>query len=145
MPVVERPDSARIAWESDGPKDGPAVLLVMGLASPAAMWFRMVPSLAERYRVIRLPGGKLCFSGRVITQDAPGDSELTIEQIVRDGDLEEARVSLHQGDSLLQYEGLWTAESWRMRTTLNGKILQTAKPFRERPLCVEVGSVTLRS
>ena len=54
MPVVERPDTARIAWESDGPKNGPAVLLVMGLAYPGAMWFRMVPALAGRYRVIRV-------------------------------------------------------------------------------------------
>ena len=27
MPVVERPDTARIAWEADGPEDAPAVLL----------------------------------------------------------------------------------------------------------------------
>ena len=53
MPLLERPDSARISWESDGPDDGQAVLLIMGLAYPAAMWFRLVPALAERYRVLR--------------------------------------------------------------------------------------------
>ncbi len=54
MPAIERPDTARIAWESDGPEDAPAVLLVMGLAYPAAMWFRLMPALAEGYRVIRV-------------------------------------------------------------------------------------------
>jgi pimeloyl-ACP methyl ester carboxylesterase len=54
VPFVERPDGARISWESDGPGDRPAVLLVMGLAYPAAMWFRLLPALTERYRVIRV-------------------------------------------------------------------------------------------
>ena len=54
MPVVPREDGAAIAWEADGPEDAPAVLLIMGLAYPAAMWFRLVPALAERYRVIRV-------------------------------------------------------------------------------------------
>ena len=67
MPVVERPDGARISWESDGPEDAPAVLLVMGLAYPAAMWFRLVPSLAERYRVLRVDN-----RGAGLTGDVPG-------------------------------------------------------------------------
>lgn len=54
MPVVERPDGAEIAWSSDGDESAPPVLLVMGLAYPAAMWFRLVPALAERFRVIRV-------------------------------------------------------------------------------------------
>lgn len=67
MPVLERPDGARISWESDGPADAPAVLLIMGLAYPAAMWFRVVPPLAERYRVIRLDN-----RGAGLTGDVPG-------------------------------------------------------------------------
>jgi pimeloyl-ACP methyl ester carboxylesterase len=54
VPVVLREDGAKIAWEADGPEDAPAVLLIMGLAWPAASWYRQVPALAERYRVIRL-------------------------------------------------------------------------------------------
>src|SRR5687768_14451710 len=64
---VERPDGARISWQSDGPEDAPAVLLVMGLAYPAAMWFRIVPALAERYRVLRLDN-----RGAGLTGDVPG-------------------------------------------------------------------------
>lgn len=67
MPHVERPDGARIAWFDDGPQDGPAVLLVMGLAYPAAMWFRVVPVLADRYRVLRVDN-----RGAGETGDVPG-------------------------------------------------------------------------
>ena len=54
VPLLERPDNARISWEADGPEDGQAVLLIMGLGYPAAMWFRQLPALTERYRVIRV-------------------------------------------------------------------------------------------
>ena len=41
-----------IAWYDEG--SGPAVLLVMGLAYPAAAWFRQVPVLAQHHRVLTL-------------------------------------------------------------------------------------------
>jgi 3-oxoadipate enol-lactonase len=62
---VDRPDGARIAWEADGPSDAPAVLLIMGLAYPAAMWFRLVPALAEQYRVIRIDNRGAGYTGDV--------------------------------------------------------------------------------
>lgn len=67
MPVVQREDGASISWESDGPEDAPPVLLIMGLAYPAAMWFRLVPGLAQRYRVIRVDN-----RGAGLTGDVPG-------------------------------------------------------------------------
>jgi len=78
VPVVERPDTARIAWMADGPEDGHAVLLVMGLAYPAAMWFRMVPAMAERYRVIRVDN-----RGAGHTGDVPG-APYTVETMAAD-------------------------------------------------------------
>src|SRR3954449_10980263 len=78
VPVVDRPDTARIAWESDGPEDAPAVLLVMGLAYPAAMWFRLVPALAEGYRVIRVDN-----RGAGRTGDVPG-APYTVETMTGD-------------------------------------------------------------
>ena len=78
MPVVERPDTARIAWEAEGPEDAPAVLLIMGLAYPAAMWFRLVPALAERYRVIRVDN-----RGAGRTGDVPG-APYTVETMAGD-------------------------------------------------------------
>ena len=41
-----------IAWYDEG--SGPPVLLVMGLAYPAAAWFRQVPVLARQHRVLTL-------------------------------------------------------------------------------------------
>ena len=67
MPVLERSDTARISWEANGPDDGQAVLLIMGLAYPAAMWFRLMPALTERYRVIRVDN-----RGAGHTGDVPG-------------------------------------------------------------------------
>ena len=78
MPHVERPDGAEIAWSSDGDESAPPVLLVMGLAYPAAMWFRLVPALAERYRVIRLDN-----RGAGLTGDVPG-APYTVETMAAD-------------------------------------------------------------
>ena len=78
MPVVERPDGARIAWSSDGDDSAPPVLLVMGLAYPAAMWWRLVPSLSERYRVLRVDN-----RGAGLTGDVPG-APYTVETMAAD-------------------------------------------------------------
>jgi pimeloyl-ACP methyl ester carboxylesterase len=78
VPVLERPDSARISWEADGPEDGQAVLLIMGLGYPAAMWFRQMPALTERYRVIR-PDNR----GAGHTGDVPG-TPYTVEMMAAD-------------------------------------------------------------
>lgn len=67
MPVVARPDGAQIAWASDGPLDGPPVLLIMGLAYPAAMWFRLLPELTKEHRVLRIDN-----RGAGLTGDVPG-------------------------------------------------------------------------
>jgi 3-oxoadipate enol-lactonase len=67
MPIVNRPDGAQIAWQTDGSYEGPPVLLIMGLAYPHAMWFRIVPTLAERFLVLRLDN-----RGAGHTGDAPG-------------------------------------------------------------------------
>ena len=50
MNTLTRPDGAEIAWYDEG--SGSPVLLVMGLAYPAAAWFRQVPVLAEEHRVL---------------------------------------------------------------------------------------------
>lgn len=52
MPTVTRDDGAEIWWEATGPHGAPAVVLVMGLGYPAAMWWRQVPALSARHRVI---------------------------------------------------------------------------------------------
>ncbi len=76
MPVVLREDGAQIAWEATG--SGPAVLLIMGLAYPAASWFRQVPTLAEQHRVITVDN-----RGAGDTGDAPG-APYTVELMAAD-------------------------------------------------------------
>jgi pimeloyl-ACP methyl ester carboxylesterase len=65
------------------------VLLVMGLAYPAAMWFRLVPALAERYRVVRIDN-----RGAGLTGDVPG-APYTVETMAADclAVLDEAGIS----------------------------------------------------
>jgi pimeloyl-ACP methyl ester carboxylesterase len=76
MNTVTRPDGAQIAWYDEG--SGPAVLLVMGLAYPAAAWFRQVPVLAEHHRVITVDN-----RGCGGTGDAPG-APYTVELMTDD-------------------------------------------------------------
>ena len=44
-------DGAKLYWEDGG--DGPPLLLIQGLGFSAAMWFRLLPALEARYRVVR--------------------------------------------------------------------------------------------
>ena len=78
MSLLERPDTARISWEANGPRGGQAVLLIMGLAYPAAMWFRLMPALTGRYRVIRVDN-----RGAGLTGDVPG-APYTVETMAAD-------------------------------------------------------------
>jgi len=78
VPTVQRPDGAAIAWSSDGDESAPPVLLVMGLAYPAAMWWRLVPALSERYRVLRVDN-----RGAGLTGDVPG-GPYTVETMAAD-------------------------------------------------------------
>ncbi|GAA1916042.1 alpha/beta fold hydrolase [Nocardioides marmoribigeumensis] len=66
MPTVTRDDGAEIWWEATGPEGAPAVVLVMGLGYPAAMWWRQVPALADRCRVIVLDNRGAGRTGDVV-------------------------------------------------------------------------------
>ncbi len=76
MAVLERPDGARLEWESEG--EGEPVVLISGLAYPCAMFYRIVPALAARYRV-------LCLDNRGAgrTGDVPG-APYTVETMAQD-------------------------------------------------------------
>lgn len=50
MPYATSQD-AQVFWEEEGA--GEPVLLIMGLGYPAAMWYRLLPYLTDRYRTIR--------------------------------------------------------------------------------------------
>ena len=76
MTFVERPDGARVWWSSEG--RGEPVLLVMGLGYPSDMWFRLVPALTARYRVLLVDN-----RGAGRTGDAPG-APYTVETMTGD-------------------------------------------------------------
>jgi pimeloyl-ACP methyl ester carboxylesterase len=80
MKTVIRPDGAEIAWYDEG--SGPAVLLIMGLAYPAAAWFRQVPVLAEHHRVLSLDnrgaGGSAGAPGAPYTVEMMTDDCLAV-------------------------------------------------------------------
>jgi pimeloyl-ACP methyl ester carboxylesterase len=73
---VIRTDGTQIAWYDEG--SGTPVLLVMGLAYPAAAWFRQVPVLASRHRVLTLDNRGCGETGL-----APG-APYTVEQMTDD-------------------------------------------------------------
>ncbi|MEO7448771.1 MAG: alpha/beta fold hydrolase [Humibacillus sp.] len=66
MPVVQREDGAEIWWDAIGPEGAPAVVLIMGLGYPSASWWRQVPALSERYRVIVLDNRGAGHTGDVV-------------------------------------------------------------------------------
>jgi 3-oxoadipate enol-lactonase len=73
---LQRPDGADIWWSSEG--TGEPVVLVMGLAYPSDMWFRVAPVLAERYRVLTLDN-----RGAGRTGDVPG-APYSVERMAAD-------------------------------------------------------------
>ncbi|MDP9181414.1 MAG: alpha/beta hydrolase, partial [Actinomycetota bacterium] len=76
MNTLTRPDGAEIAWYDEG--SGTPILLVMGLAYPAAAWFRQVPVLAESHRVLTVDN-----RGAGVTGLAPG-APYTVELMTDD-------------------------------------------------------------
>jgi 3-oxoadipate enol-lactonase len=67
----------RIAYDVDGPADGPVLLLCHALSTSAAVWGSQVEALSRRYRVIR---PDMRGHGR---SEAPA-GEYTIEQLAAD-------------------------------------------------------------
>jgi hypothetical protein len=101
------------------------------------------PISAERYAVVREPDGRVAYCGRIVFARTGEETrrELTIVQHARDGELEEFRVALRQGGRELACEGLWTAQTLRIRRALDGKSARTQSAAK-RPVCLDVGSVT---
>ncbi|MCU1586727.1 MAG: Lipase/esterase [Frankiales bacterium] len=75
---IERPDGAQIAWQTTG--SGSPVLLIMGLAYPAASWFRQVPALAAHHQVITIDNRGAGDTGDVV--GAPYTVELMTEDCI---------------------------------------------------------------
>ena len=68
MPVLERPDGARLYHEVHGPADGEPIALLEGLGGDLAGWRRNIPHLAGELRVIAFDHRG---NGRSTAPDAP--------------------------------------------------------------------------
>lgn len=69
-------DGTRLAWEEHGA--GEAVLLIMGFSFTKEMWFRAIPALATRFRVIT-------FDNRGVGDTIWSGADFTIQTMAEDG------------------------------------------------------------
>ncbi len=98
---------------------------------------------SEHYRVVRAPDGQTVYCGRVqfpTLKDKP-ERWMTVQQFVRDGQIESFQIVMNNGEDELVVNGLWTAQRMRMERRFNGAF-QDNQSSPQRPLCVNVGSVT---
>ena len=76
-----RTADSSIAWRELGPLDedaaGEPLLLIMGLSASSRMWYRLLPWVAERHRVI-------LFDNRGTGGSSPVRSRLTMDDLVHD-------------------------------------------------------------
>jgi pimeloyl-ACP methyl ester carboxylesterase len=68
-------DGARLYWEASG--EGDPLLLIQGLGFSGAMWYRLLPALETRHRVIR-------YDGRGIGRSEVAPGPYTIERMAAD-------------------------------------------------------------
>jgi 3-oxoadipate enol-lactonase len=76
MPEVEI-DGARLWYTIDGRDDAPAVLLIHSLGTSHALWDAQLPTLVDRFRLIR-------YDSRGHGKSSAPAGEFTIEQLGRD-------------------------------------------------------------
>ncbi len=74
---IERPDGARIAYSVTGGAQATPLILSNSLATDASMWERVLPELAQQFRVItydtRGHGASTCASGTPSLSDLAAD------------------------------------------------------------------------
>lgn len=76
MPFISN-EGARIFWEEYG--QGSPLLLIMGLSFTHEMWFRILPALVQRHRVI-------AFDNRGVGQSSVPSGPYTISRMARDAE-----------------------------------------------------------
>jgi 3-oxoadipate enol-lactonase len=120
MSMVERDDGAEIWWEAVGPEGAPAVVLIMGLGYPAAMWWRQIPAISSRHRVILLDNRGAGHTGDVA--GAPYAIETMADDVIAvldaAGEHEAHLVGLSMGGMIAQEIALTRPELVRSLTVL---------------------------
>ena len=99
---------------------------------------------AERFAVVRMADGGVAVTGRLVYPDPSGrvSQEMTVEQVLRDGQLEEFKVAVFQAGQVLTCEGIRFGESFRVQRKLAGKSIEGVEVARGRIRALDVGSVT---
>jgi 3-oxoadipate enol-lactonase len=77
VPVARGTGDVALHWEEHGQPDGEPVVLVMGLAGSARPWWRLLPALEDRYRVVAL-------DNRGTGRSTPVAGALTMDDLARD-------------------------------------------------------------
>lgn len=96
----------KMAYQIDGPKDGPTVMMSNSLMSSIEMWDRTIPALTDRFRVIRYD-----TRGHGQTQVTPGPYSIALlaEDLVALMDALDVKkahlVGLSMGGMICQYVG----------------------------------------
>jgi hypothetical protein len=99
---------------------------------------------SECYRVARLAEGSLLFAGHMVYPPSGSGArrEVMVQQVVSAEGLQRVEIALAEAGTVLEFQGLWTANTWRMQSLLDGKLIGSTRPLREQPVCAEVSSVT---
>ncbi|MEO7039742.1 MAG: 3-oxoadipate enol-lactonase [Gemmatimonadaceae bacterium] len=107
MPEVEI-DGARIWYTIDGRDDAPAVLLLHSLGTSHALWDAQLPTLVDRFRLIR-------YDARGHGKSSATPGEFTIEQLGRDAlavlDAADAQTAAVCGVSIGGLTSIWLGQN----------------------------------
>jgi 3-oxoadipate enol-lactonase len=113
MPDIEI-EGARIWYTVDGRDDAPALLLLHSLGTSHALWDEQLPSLVDRYRLIR-------YDARGHGKSSAPPGEFTIEQLGRDAlavlDAVGVRTAVICGISIGGLTSIWLGQHGGGRAT----------------------------
>jgi 3-oxoadipate enol-lactonase len=113
MPDIEI-EGARIWYTVDGRDDAPALLLLHSLGTSHALWDDQMPSLVDRYRLIR-------YDARGHGKSSAPPGEFTIEQLGRDAlavlDAVGAKTAVICGISIGGLTSIWLGQHGGGRAT----------------------------
>ena len=99
---------------------------------------------AERFHVERFPDGLTRYVARIVepARQGIGAREMLVRQDVRAGRLVEFTVVASDGQHQLKVEGIWTAETMRIRRLYDGILQDGVMTTGERIVTLDAGTVT---
>lgn len=138
--IAERVELAAQPIEVAAPDTPEGDIVLQGFIESKARDARIS---AERWAIVREPDGSTTYCGRVVTVGDGTflDTDLSIVQRTRNGELESVFLKLEQGPDILTLKGSWAGERFHLERRLNGVFIDNNQT-PEKPVTIEVGSVT---